>query len=74
MTQATIRSGQSAWDIALQEYGSIEAIAWMMADNNISGEFVVGDLEQEGQVLKIRDEVVNQSITDYFESRQITTY
>jgi hypothetical protein len=74
MSTAKIQPGQTVWDVALAKYGSIAAIGWLMQDNDYAGEFILGSVEQEEQTLKIREEVVDQSIVDYLAPRQNTTY
>lgn len=64
-----VRQGQSIFDIALQYYGSIEAVQWLITDNNID---LNASLEV-GRQLTIRNEVYNQAVVDYFKNKTITS-
>lgn len=70
-----VLEGQTVFDVILQEYGTLEGgIAFMLADNTLSNEVPLGDVSIEGKVLKIRDQVIDQSVVDYHSNKIITTY
>lgn len=60
-----IHSGQSIWDIAMQYYGGVEGVEWIVKDNQDKIDNVC-DYIKPGTLLKIRDEVIDQSVVDYF--------
>ncbi len=54
---------QTIADIALQEYGDIEGVYWLVEDNDqLIG---ITDTLHEGDELIIRDAVINQQMVDY---------
>ena len=59
MRNIEVKYGQSLFDIALQYYGSIEAVFWIVEDNNLNG---IVDNVYEGDTLQIRDTVMNKQI------------
>lgn len=59
MRSIEVKYGQSLFDIALQYYGSIEAVFWIVEDNNLNG---IVDNVFEGDLLQIRDTVMNKQI------------
>lgn len=73
-TTTTINPGQTAFDVAIAQYGSIEAIGWLLTDNDYSGEFILGAISQEGQVLALREATLNKAVVNYFANRPNTTY
>lgn len=65
----TVLPDQTLQDIAIQEFGSLEALSWLLEDNQD-----VLDIEKpEGKKLLIRPQVYDQSIVDYFENTIIVT-
>lgn len=70
----TGRPGQTALDIALKHYGSLEGLRLLMEDNEIGGENILTASDLEGEEIKIRKGVViNKSVADYFANREIVT-
>lgn len=75
MTMIKVQVGQTAYDVILQQYGSLDGgIAFLLEDNTIGDELPFGDLDIEEQTLKIRDTVVDQSVVDYHSNKIITTF
>lgn len=68
--RVTVREGQSAFDIAIQEYGSIEGIAWLLEDNQDIGLNLNSNI-RPGTELIIRNAVINQAVVDKL-TRDIT--
>ncbi|MBI1228222.1 MAG: LysM peptidoglycan-binding domain-containing protein [Bacteroidetes bacterium] len=73
MKTIKVKSGQSTEDIALQEYGAIEGVIYLLMDNNLSP----SDSLYPGQELQIRDEVPeltesNRKIQSYLSSRGVS--
>ncbi len=64
--EAIVLDGQSLYDIAIQECGSVEAVIAIAILNDIS----VTDELQIGQLLQI-PEPVNKPIADYYKSRNL---
>ena len=63
-----VLDGQTIWDIAIQEYGSIEAIFQLMQDNSSLSLAVplVG-----GVLLKLNGIPVNKPVADYFQANHL---
>jgi hypothetical protein len=57
-----VEHNQSLFDIAIQEYGSVEAVEWLVEDNDWI--YSVVDIIEAGDMLKIRNEVVHTPIRD----------
>lgn len=60
-----VQHGQSIWDIALQEYGSVEAVFTLISDNPD----VLTDLDVDlmpGQKLLIKGEPVNRDVVNFY--------
>ena len=75
MEMTTTQKGQTAFDVILQKYGSLDGgIAFLLEDNTISNELPLGDVHIEGQTLKIRATIIDQSIVDYHSNKILTTY
>jgi hypothetical protein len=61
---------QTISDIAIQHYGSISGVEWLIADN----EDILQPEDLEGVQIVIRDdEVKDQRIVNYFENKIIVT-
>ena len=64
----TATKGQTIFDIAVQEYGNIDGIAWLCEDNDIRvlpynfGTTEFSDLG--GKSLLIREVTINQKVVD----------
>lgn len=66
----TVKQNQSLFDIAIQYYGSIEGLQWIIEDNDIS---LDADLEF-GDELKIRkDQYINKVVVNQLNSQIIAT-
>ena len=72
MTNYTIKEGQTLLDIAIQKYGSIEGIAFLLEDN--PGIIEVTDSLISGTMLNIRDDsyIIDQTVVDYLKEKSIT--
>lgn len=69
MNKVTVKNDQTIYDIAVQEYGSIEGIFWLMEDNpelNLQDDLVVG-----GQLL-IRDSVIDPELKSYLQENGVS--
>jgi hypothetical protein len=70
----TGKPGQTAFDIALQEYGSVEGLRWLMEDNTINSQQIVVPQTVTGETLVIRkDTYKNKKVVDYY-SKPVVTY
>lgn len=65
----TLSKNQSVFDAAIKHYGSVEGIRFLIEDNGPE----VLNADPDGLTLKIRKEVINQSVVDYFENREIVS-
>lgn len=63
--KVTVKSGQSIFDIALQEYGSVEGVYNLMQDNPARIPSLDVDL-LPGDVLLIGSDPVQKDVTDYY--------
>jgi hypothetical protein len=66
MKTIMISEGQNLFDLALQQYGSIEGIFWIIEDNIT----VVNSIDASlvaGMVLNIRDAVIDSEVINYYE-------
>ena len=52
-----VQEGQTLFDIALEYYGDISGLWWLLEDNNLN----FSDEIQAGQNLEVRDEIINRS-------------
>jgi hypothetical protein len=67
MKNITGLPGQTAFDIALQEYGDVEGIRFLLEDNTVSTQFVVVPETLQGLTIRIREgEIINQKVTSYY--------
>lgn len=64
-----VKKGQTIFDLALQYYGSVNAVATILEDNEIYLETSL----PEGSKIVIRSTVEDQSIVDYFQGKKITS-
>lgn len=65
----TIQPGQNLIDIAMQEYGSAEAVIKICQDNNIS----VGAVVEPGTVIELdTTKQENKKLVAYYKSKNIT--
>jgi hypothetical protein len=65
----TVLPDQTLIDVCIQEYGSLEALKWLLADNPD----VIDTEKPEGLKLLIRADIYDESIVDYFENTIIVT-
>jgi hypothetical protein len=66
-----VQSGQTLFDIALQEYGSIAGVFQLADDNGIDN---ITDELAVGSVLIVSDEfIVNKNIVDFYKNNRITS-
>lgn len=64
MTEYEVLPGQSLFDLALQHYGSVEAVEWLLLDN--PGRALT-DLPAPGTRLLIRPEVMDRRVKQYLD-------
>lgn len=64
--ETVVLDGQSLFDIAIQEAGSIESVFDIAVANNIS----ITDMLQAGQIL-IKGKVLNVSVAEYYRMKNI---
>lgn len=67
-SETHIINGQSLFDLALQEYGAIEAVFDVMENNNISN---INSPISDGDKIVIKGEIVNPSIASYYKENNI---
>ena len=62
--------GQTIWDIAIQEHGSIEGVFNLMADNADQIKNLNTKLKA-GMILKIKSEPADKSVRDHYSSHRL---
>lgn len=68
-------SGQTVFDIAIERYGSLSGLAFLLEDNSYDGKLIFGDIELESELVEIReDQVINQVVVDYHFNNHLVTY
>lgn len=72
MRTIIVQEDQSLMDIALQEYGSVEAVQWIVEDNPGTIDSIVENLYY-GMLLNIRDEVMDGSVKQALQGKKIAT-
>lgn len=66
-----VKIDQTLMDIALQEYGDIDGVFWLVQDNtDLIG---ITDTLQEGQSLIIREEKIKPKMVEVLKSANIAT-
>ncbi len=72
MTTVKGLPGQTIFDVALQQYGDVAGLRYLLEDNNINGELVVVPQTITGQTLVVRNAIINKKVTDYYQSPVVT--
>jgi hypothetical protein len=70
MRSITAKYGQSLFDIALEYYGNIQGVFWLVEDNELNG---ITDNVFEGDPLLIRDEILNNNIVEALKVYSVAT-
>lgn len=65
--EVKVKDGQTLADIAMQEYGALEAIVQMAFDNGMS----VSDVPQVGAILHLHDKTYNRVMHDYCRAHSV---
>ena len=64
-----VKGRQTLWDIAIQEYGSIEGVEQLIADNpglvDYESNLVAGTL------LKVKSDAVDKDVVDFFTKNEL---
>lgn len=66
--KAIVQAGQTLFDIAIQEYGTLESVMQLAKVNNLS----ITEVLMAGQVLDVPDQVYDKKVADYCKNNQIT--
>jgi len=69
MKRIIILDGQTLEDVALQAYGGVEGVAWLIEDN--PGISWTSSL-LAGEILLTREAAINRDLQAYYQSRGIT--
>ncbi len=70
MRSILIKTNQSLFDIALEQYGDVMGVYWLVEDNNLRS---VVDVIEQGKALKIRDEYLNKRLVENIATRGSST-
>ena len=62
MKQINVQQGQTIWDLAIQYYGDIQAVFWILEDNVRLG---LNSSLIAGSSINIRTNTINQPLRDY---------
>lgn len=65
----TVEDGQTVWDIAVQEYGTVEGLSLLLKDNNLSLSASLYPSQQ--LVIQLNPDLQNQDIRNYFRTKRI---
>lgn len=65
--QAKVKDGQTLADMAIQEYGALEAVVQIAIDNGMS----VSDVPQAGTILHLHDKTYNRVMHDYCRAHSV---
>lgn len=59
--EVVVRDGQTLADVAIQEYGALEAVVQLAFDNGMS----VSDVPQTGTALRLHEKTYSRIVRDY---------
>lgn len=65
--EVVVRDGQTLSDIAIQEYGALEAVVQLAFDNGMS----VSDVPQTGTALRLHEKTYSRVMRDYCRARGV---
>ena len=65
--EVVVRDGQTLADVAIQEYGALEAVVRLAFDNGMS----VSDVPQTGTVLRLHEKTYNRVMRDYCRAHNV---
>lgn len=72
---AKLKPGQTIFDIALEQYGSLEGLEYLIEDNDYEGKLIIGDVDLDDEDIIIRDDsVIDQTIVDYHSNTVLVSY
>jgi hypothetical protein len=74
MTKIQVEQGQTIFDIALQYYGSLEGLSYLIEDNDFDGEMVFGNPPEDLELDIREDSAIDQSIVEYHSNKVLTTF
>ena len=65
--EVVVRDGQTLADVAIQEYGALEAVVQLAFDNGMS----VSDVPQTGIALRLHEKTYSRILRDYCRARGV---
>lgn len=65
--EVVVRDGQTLADVAIQEYGALEAVVQLAFDNGMS----VSDVPQTGAALRLHEKTYSRVMRDYCRARGV---
>lgn len=65
--EVVVRDGQTLADVAIQEYGALEAVVQLAFDNSMS----VSDVPQAGTALRLHEKTYSRVMRDYCRARGV---
>lgn len=70
MRTIIVKLNQSLFDIALQEYGDVQGVFFLVDDNGLNS---IDANVYEGDELQVRDEVIDKETKEYLEDHELAT-
>ncbi len=70
MQTIKVKQNQTLMDVALQEYGDVFGVFWLVEDNQLNG--ITANIHQ-GEELLIREQKMNKRMVDYLRPHEIAT-
>lgn len=71
MKKIVVKNKQSLFDIAIQEYGNVEAVFWIIEDNDWIHSPV--DIIEAGDELNIREQSMNFTTKEYLKNYEVVS-
>ncbi len=71
MNKIVAKHKQSLFDIAIEQYGSMEAVEWLVEDNESLNSII--DTVYAGDVFLIRDAVMNKPVQKELEYHEVVS-
>jgi hypothetical protein len=69
--EVTVKYDQTVMDIAIQEYGKVEAVRWIVDDN--ADIYSAVDIIRAGEKLLLRDDVMHEPVRNELRQHEIVT-
>lgn len=64
-------TGQTVFDLALQHYGSLEGLRYLIEDNIYGADSILTVSDIDTREVLIRDEDIDKSVVDFFDGKTL---